>query len=69
MVGANLELKLTVTKKDGESLQLAHWLSLGDDDMDVVERGAADPEIQKKVYISYSKIDTRKAQLLGNHVN
>ena len=32
--------------------------------MDVVERGAPEPEISKKVYISYSKIDTRKAQLL-----
>lgn len=57
-------VEITVTKKTGESLQLAHWLSLGDDDMDVVERGAPEPEISKKVYISYSKIDTRKAQLL-----
>jgi len=57
-------VEITIKKKSGESLQLAHWLALGDDDLDVVERGAPEPEIQKKVYISYSKIDTRKAQLL-----
>jgi len=56
--------EITITKKSGESLQLAHWLSLGDEDMDVVERGVLEPETQKKVYISYSKIDTRTAQLL-----
>ncbi|MEM7086108.1 MAG: pYEATS domain-containing protein [Bacteroidota bacterium] len=57
-------VEISITKKSGETLQLAHWLSLGDDDMDVVERGAPEPEIQKKVYISYSKIDTRTAQRL-----
>jgi len=57
-------VEITIKKKSGESLQLAHWLALGDDDMDVVERGVPEPEVQKKVYISYSKIDTRKAQVL-----
>ena len=57
-------IDITITKKSGETLQLVHWLALGDEDMDVVERGVSEPEIQKKVYISYSKIDTRKAQLL-----
>lgn len=57
-------VEISIVKKSGETIQLAHWLSLGNDNDDVIARGAP-PEIeQKKVYISYSKIDERTAQLL-----
>ncbi|MBL4662354.1 MAG: TIR domain-containing protein [Flavobacteriaceae bacterium] len=57
-------VEITITKKSGEELQLAHWLSLGNEDLNVIERGVLEEETPKKVYISYSKIDTRTAQLL-----
>ena len=44
-------IDITITKKSGETLQLVHWLALGVEDMDVVERGVSEPEIQKKVDI------------------
>ena len=57
-------VEITIVKKTGEMLQLAHWLSLRDDNANVIARGAP-PEIeQKKIYISYSRMDERKAQLL-----
>lgn len=60
-------IDISITKTSGDVIKLWHWLSLSDDKTQVVSRGGqeGDEETQpKKVYISYSKIDTRTAQLL-----
>ena len=58
-------IDISITKNSGEVIKLWHWLSLSDDEIEVVSRGGTEEETKpKKVYISYSKIDTRAAQLV-----
>jgi len=58
-------IDISISKKSGDIIQLAHWLSLSDDQNEVVSRGVEEAVTEpKKVYISYSKIDTRTAQLV-----
>ena len=60
-------IDISIIKKESAGmLQLAHWLVLSDEDNEVVSRGVPDEIEAKKVYISYSKIDTRTAQTLEN---
>ena len=61
-------IDISITKISGEVIKLWHWLSLSNDKTEVVSRGGPEEEEEetkpKKVYISYSKIDTRTAQLV-----
>ena len=59
-------IDISITKISGEVIKLGHWLSLSDDNTQVVRRGGPEEEETepKKVYISYSKIDTGTAQLV-----
>ena len=57
-------IEITVVKKNGERLQLSHWLTLGDGYESVNVKSEA-PELKlSKVYISHSDADTRTAQQL-----
>ena len=57
-------VEITVIKKSGEPLRLTHWLTLGDNHT-TVEEDAESPDFEgKNVYISYSKIDSRRAKML-----
>jgi hypothetical protein len=58
-------ININITKKSGEVIQIGHWLSLGTESDDVMARGVVPSELKpKKVYISYSRIEERTAQLL-----
>ena len=57
-------VEITIVKKNNEQLRLTHWLTL-EEDYTTVEENAENRDFEeKKVYISYSKIDSRRAKML-----
>lgn len=59
-------IEISIFKKNGERLQLTHWLELKDN-YTTIEEEIKNPDFKgKKVYISYSKIDSRKAKTLAS---
>ncbi|PCJ94422.1 MAG: hypothetical protein COA50_11715 [Flavobacteriaceae bacterium] len=58
------KIEISVTKKSGESIQMSHWLNLKNDFQDTDEVNKESELNSKKLYISHSDADIRKAQYL-----
>lgn len=57
-------IEITIFKKNGEELRLTHWLTLGED-YATVDEDADNSDLEgKKVYVSYSKIDSKMAKVV-----
>ncbi|WP_339708433.1 pYEATS domain-containing protein [uncultured Kriegella sp.] len=57
-------IEISITKKDGETLQMAHWLVLRDFYQSAESENEVPRMTSKKIYISHADVDTRTAQRL-----
>lgn len=56
-------VEITIAKKSGTTFQMAHWLKLSDD-YNSLNTEEESNVLKKKIFISHSNLDTRKAEQL-----